>query len=303
MDDGKKKIYEGFGAFFYPPSQIYEIDLEQLPTISSWKRPIVINKKFSSNFRVIVTDDCFICPIGDNYKDSFDFLNILFAVFITKFYRAQIITKSDLCLTKWIQHSKYIEVNSNLSKSLRGLQESQREDDDTYNNWIDIRRQGIHKHLMELLLDQAVRFLNNKNFKNDLLIIGESGRMYNDDLFSISFLSSWIVVESIIEKIWSDFIKELKRTKSEKEALKNHHSWSVSHYVESLAFVEKLSQEGYECLTKLRKIRNDIIHRKKREVTKENAWNCLNVAICMLYNQLNQINPFEDVIYKKIKNS
>ncbi|QLH03008.1 hypothetical protein C5F47_05315 [Nitrosopumilus cobalaminigenes] len=289
----------GFGTFFYPPSQLYEANPEKLPRISTIKRPIVIDTTTSEGLRVLVTDDCFVCPIGKNEDEAFEFLNVLFAVFITKFHRARFITKNDICGFTWKEDWDYVVAAGSLSKSLRVIQESKREDDVDYEYWSTIERQPIQKHLMEMLIDQSARFLDNDSFKNDLLIIGESGGMYQDELFSISFLNSWIVIESVIERVWEKFVKDLKRTKEERQALKNHHSWSTSHYIEAFTFSEKLDSKGYECFTKLRKLRNDIVHRKKREVTQENAWNCLNIAITLIYNQLNQLeNPFEDVEYQ-----
>lgn len=288
----------GYGAFFSPPSQLCKANPEKLPPTNAGKRPIVIDTTTSEGLRVIVTDDCFVCPIGVSQKKAFEFLNVLFAVFITKFQRARFITKNDLCPFRWNQNLNEIFLASDVN-SLRSLQENKRDVDDDYEYWSTFERQPILIHLMEMLIDQSSRFIGNESFKNDLLIIGESGGMYQDDLFSVSFLNSWIVIESVIERIWEEYVKELNRTKEERQALNNHHSWSTSHYIEVFTFSGKLDSKGYECLTKLRKLRNDIVHRKKREVSKENAWNCMNIAIILIYNQLNQLkNPFKEVEYQ-----
>lgn len=289
-----------FGFFLYPPSHILEESLKILPPIKNGYRSIIINKKITPKIQILVTDDCFICPITDNYKTSVEVVNVLFSLLTTKNTKAQVVTNNDVCPASWIQDSNHISIWSRLGSSLRNLQETKRVDN--YEEWIQIKRQHIHKHLMEILIDQAVRFMYDMDFKNNLLIIGESSRIFNENLFGSSFLSSWIVVESIIEKIWNEFVKQLERKSVERDALKNHHSWTTSHFIESLSFAEKLNQDAYDCLTKLRKIRNDIIHRKKREITEENAWNCLNVAICLTYNQLNRIDPFDSVVYKEIEN-
>ncbi len=297
-DEGLKKEIIGFGAFFYPPSQIYELEPREPPPLKNFNRPVAVDTTTSTGLRVVVTDDCFVCPIVKNETESFEFLNVLFAVFTTKFHTARFITKNELSSFSLKPNGKNVHLTTGLSNSLRSLQESKREDDIDYEIWLLIQRQLIQKRLMENLIEQSSRFIKNDSFKNDLLIIGESGGMFQDELFSISFLNSWIVIESVIERVWEKFVKELKRTKEEKQALKNHHSWSTSHYIESLAFAEILNSPGYNCLTKLRKLRNDIIHRKKREVSMENAWNCLNIAIILIYNQLNELeDPFEEVEY------
>lgn len=298
----KKKTRVGQGAYFYPPVVIYESDpiLQLGKPTSKFMRKIACDYRNDDGFRVLVTEDGFVCPFVKEKTVALEFLNVLFAVFITKFHRAQFITKQDLSVFIWEEGSKAVDINRvRIGYSLRNDLESRRDHEEYFELWKIHRRTPIHKHLMQNLLDIAYRFYKNDEFKNDLILVGESGGMYNDELYGTSLLSSWIIIENLLDKIWNDYIVTLKRTREERDTLKNHRSWTASHHIEALSFAGILKKSNYDCLTKLRKLRNDLLHGKKRKSSKEQAWNALSVAIYMMYNRLNQTDPFLDVEYKK----
>ena len=293
----------GNGAYFFPAITVYEIGHETKlgKPVGFCQRKIIVNKILDEKFRVLVTEDGFVCPIVDKNKDAVEFLNILFATFATKFHAAHYITTMDLASFGWEERTDIAEVNrARVLTSIRNNLESQRDYEHSFNDWSAIPRQEVLKQLMENLLEQAYRFYRNPEFKDDLLLIGESWGLSYGEMYTASFLYSWMIVEGFLERLWNEYVDSLKRSGKEKRALKNQHSWSVSHYIEVFHFIGQLDENGYKCLNTLRKIRNAIVH-DRNKATQNEAWDCLEIAIYMVYNKLNQINSFTDVKLNKIK--
>lgn len=297
----KTEHYIGQGAFFDPPIVISDSATKLGKPPSKFMRKIVCKYENPDGFRVFVTDDGYVCPFLKNNTESWKFLNTLFAVFITKFQRAEFVRKLELTPFIWEESSDEVDINRvRFGRSYRNEFEIRRDSADYFELWQSHKRQNIDKYFMERLIDVAYRFYKNDEFRDDLILIGESHGMYSNELYGASVISSWTVIEIILHKIWINYIKTLKKTKESQRGLKNKNSLTASQYMKNLSFVKILKKPNYDCLTKLKKLRNDLVHGKKRNATKEQAWNSLSVAIYMLYNHLNQTDPFLDVEYKKI---
>lgn len=293
----------GYGAFFHPPMFVCESSNDTLGIMEgSNKRKIRCNFVFEDDFQVLVTDDGFVALLTERKDIALEYLNVLFSVFITKFHESRYITIEDLTLFAWNGPDSFLEIDLQSSPTLRNLFEIKRTSQGSFSDWQLIKRQEVDVHFMANMLSLAYDFYTNQETKTNLLLIGESSSLYFDRHFSASFLSSWLVIESLLENQWYEYIVSLKRSKEELDALKNHNSWTVSNFVEVFSFLGKIDSETRETLNKLRKIRNNIVHRTARKnnaVGTEEAHNCLSVAIDMVYNQLNQVNIFKDLKYKK----
>ena len=295
----------GFGAFFHPPMFVRESSTDLLGiTEGSNKRKIMCNFIFEDDFQVLVTDDGFVAPLTERKVIALDYLNVLFSVFITKFHEARYVTIEDLTLFAWDGPNDILEIDLQSSPTLRNLFEIKRSNHGSFSDWQLIKRQEVDVHFMANMLSLVYDFYTNQDTKTNLLLIGESSSLYFDRHFSASFLSSWLVIESLLENQWYEYVTSLNRSKEELDALQNHNSWTVSNFIEVFSFLGKIDSDTRETLNKLRKIRNNIVHRttrKKNAVGTEEAHNCLSVAIDMVYNQLNQVNIFKDLKYKKSK--
>lgn len=87
----------------------------------------------------------------------------------------------------------------------------------------------------------------------------------------------------------------LGRSSDDKDALKDHRSWTSYNYIEMFSFIGKMDSQARGVLNKLRKKRNYIVH-KREKVTTEEVKVCLNVAVRILYNQVHNPNePFLNV--------
>lgn len=296
------KIRKGFGAFCYPPLTIYDDKrrhLNELGLAEVNKRKTRGNYFDENDFQVLITEDGFIAPVTENKKRAFEFLNVFFAILITKFHKARYITSDDLIPFSWEAGSNKITLNLNHSVSLRNQFEAKREHEETYSDWKLIPRQETHSLFILRMLDFAERFTKNEVMKTDLLLLGESSGLYFDRHFRASLLSSWVVIEGILVNLWDEHISKLDRTKKEAEALKNAHTWSVANFVEVFSFLKMIDDNARKCISKLRKIRNDTVHNITKNVTEREAFNSLSVAIDMVYNRLNQENIFEGIKYKE----
>lgn len=292
----------GYGAYIYPPSVIYdELGInDKLGFVTEpYKRRTRGNAIFEDDFQVLVTEDGFIAPLTENKELSLNYLNVLFSTLVTKFHEARHITENDLTKFVWKQSTNFIELSIKNSKSLRNQFESKRDIESTFDDWNSIPRQEIPSLFLLQMMDFAYTFYMNNEMKTDLLFIGESSGQYFDRRFGSSLLSSWIVVESQLKKILQQYLST-PEGKEKKHLLKKKKP-DAHDIIQFLFEVKKISQDGVDCLTILKKTRNRITHDKSRNVTNEEAWNCLNVAISMVYNQLNKIDPFKDVKYQKLK--
>lgn len=297
------KKYLGNGAFIYPSITLHEtnsrkIELEKPPGFH--KRKIILNEKLDDEYRILITDDGFVCPILPDRKKTLEFLNVLFATLDTKFHSARFINRMDLTSFEWEENSDIVDINRVIhSQSLRNNFEERRDNESSFSHWSTLPRIPIDKSMMKALSNVAYRFYKNSKFKEDMLMIGESWGLAFDEMYTASFLFSWMIIENFLEQLWVLHVNTLQRTKNEKSSLKNHNSWTASNYIEVFSMIGQLDKKGYQCLTKLRKIRNGIVHDRKK-VGKKESLDCLEVSIVMLYNRLNQINPFEDVELKQI---
>lgn len=294
------KIRKGFGAFCYPPLTIYDDDripLNELDLAEVNKRKTKGGFLDENDFQVLITEDGFIAPVTENKKLAFEFLNVFFSILITKFHKARYITSDDLVPFSWESGSNEITLNLNHSVSLRNQFEAKRGHEETFSDWKLIPRQETHSLFILKMIDFTERFTKNEVMKTDLLLLGESSGSYFDRHFRASLLSSWVVIEGILVNLWDEHISKLERTKKESEALKNTHTWSVANFVEVFSFLKMMNDDARKCISKLRKIRNDTVHDKTKNVTEREAFNSLSVAIDMIYNRLNQENIFKGIKY------
>lgn len=298
------EIRKGFGAFFYPPITIYDGHEEQaeLGVAEVNIRRTKGNFLAENDFQVLITEDGFIAPITNDKKYAFEYLNVLFSTFITKFHKARYITSDDLVPFLWEGGSNKITINLNHSTSLRNQFEAKREHEETFLDWKHVERQQVHSLFMLQMLDIVERFEKNQEMKTDLLLIGESSGLYFDRHFRASLLSSWVVIEGILVNLWDEHVSKLDRTKNEIAGLKNNHTWSVANFIEVFSFLKMLNDDARKCISKLRKIRNDTVHDKTKMVTEREAFNSLSVAIDMIYNRLNQVSIFDGIKYKENPN-
>ncbi len=282
--------YTGRGFFLHPSLTISKIGDEQLGKVSSpHVRKISLDYKIGENFRILVTDDGFICPlIKLDEAEIHKFLNILIATLITKGVQSvQISWENDWALFKYEEGDDFVEIGKSRSEySLRNKFEFERDDEQTFPSWLEFPRKQIISKAMEGYLLQAYNFYNNLDYADDLLLIGQAWSLSFDGMESASFLYAWMIIENMLDKTWEQYVKSLNRTKKEKDFLTNNSSWYVSHKIQGLSIAGKIDDLTRDSLNRLRVKRNEIVH-ERNLVSKNEALDCMTVVTELVYNKIN----------------
>lgn len=285
----KMTTFRGKGTFLFPPITISEHGDEELGKCIPHQRDIVLDIQLNENIRILVSDDGFLVPITNlTPPENEKLLNTIIATLTTKTIPSRLSSwESDWADFNFEDGGKTIDIGYTKGGfSIRNHAEFERDDDNMFNFWIDMPRMQITSLMMKGFVEQAFLFYNNPEYVDDLLLIGESWSLSFDKMENASFLYSWMIIENMIEHTWRKYIKGLERTANEKDFLKNHNSWYISHMIQALSFAEKLSCVTRASFNTLRKIRNDIVH-NRHSVTKDETLDCLNLATELVYDKLN----------------
>ena len=104
-----------------------------------------------------------------------------------------------------------------------------------------------------------------------------------------------MLIETFVDQVWEEYIESLQRSKQDKQALKDHRSWTTHHHIETLSEIGRINPTVRNLLNKLRKKRNDVVHNRE-SVTDDESYSCLRVAIVIIVNRMNDPkNPFLNV--------
>ena len=281
--------HSGHGTFLFPPVTISQSGNKNLAKCIPNQRLIELDLNLAKDIRILVTEDGFIAPITKLIASENErLLNIIIATLTTKFTPSRLPSwASDWAEFRYEDGQNFIEVGfAKGGFSIRNQAEFERDDEATFHFWVDMPRISITTTNLKGFLEQAFRFYNNSEYADDLLLIGESWSLSYEGMENASFLYSWMIVEKMIEQTWRKYVESLQRSPNEKDFLKSHNSWYISHMIQALSFAGKLDDDTRESLNKLRKIRNDIVHNRYR-VTKEESLDCLNLSTELVYDKLN----------------
>lgn len=124
--------------------------------------------------------------------------------------------------------------------------------------WITNRIVPIEKLSKVSKLSCTSRLLNVSSALPDF--IASAYYNFSTQNLSESMLSSWIVVEQIIDYLWGEYVRELQNSKREKR-LRDTRTYSSAVRIEVLFMSGELSNQEYEMFQKARKSRNDLAHR------------------------------------------
>lgn len=300
------KEFHGSGAFFYPPITVYENESDKkLGRLKEWKkRKIMVDKFYEPDFRVLVTDDGGICPlIESNRPDPFDFLNVVFATLtITTDYPSFRMHLRDWSSFTWIEGEDHVKMNQGtVLQSIRTQLELRRDEDSTFISWTMIPREPISKLIIENVIDLAHNIYVNSKFREDILFFGETHSLFSDELYTASFLYSWMLIENFLERSWIDYVDlALPNNATENKILKEFIRQTSDNYIKLFTELKKIDTKGCQALHKLREIRNDIIH-EKYTPTKNETYDCMMIVLTILTNRINGKNPFDSLKLEHIK--
>jgi hypothetical protein len=87
--------------------------------------------------------------------------------------------------------------------------------------------------------------------------------IYYKEQHEAAFLYGWMLIETYLKEIWDGHIESFKnRTKADKDALKDHRSWTGYYHIEMLSYIMNIKPEVRSLFHALRKKGNKVAHEK-----------------------------------------
>jgi hypothetical protein len=154
--------------------------------------------------------------------------------------------------------------------------------------WADIRLQGRRGLVSKQVLEAAATDLTHLISKH-----GDAGVMlldlylratkaFQDHNHSLSVINYWTIIEIILNELWEALIDDKAITgKRRKNLREDSRTFSAAVIVETLDFLDRIPDIGYDDITKTRKIRNGWIH-SLVEVNKDDAIRANDVCARLL---------------------
>ena len=129
------------------------------------------------------------------------------------------------------------------------------------------------------------KIYQNKELKQDILILTKAIQNYHQKDFESSFIFSWLLIERSIYKNWKEFIIGKISLKERQKYFLNKNAWPTKRIIELLNLLEKINDDKYQHYEKYREIRNKISH-GFMSIDSDDAYSCLNSARGILFNKM-----------------
>jgi len=287
-------VLEGHGVFCYPHITVHNTSIElpyQAPT-KEIRRKIKLNYELPS-LQILVTDDGFFGVLSDE-SSTRKFLEIVFAtMLIYKNIPAEQFSVHDMIQFKWEKGSDEIEIPQFLPTPRNHIA-FERDVKETFFRLKKFKRTLVTEQDLRSILNTSYEYSKNYELSNELILLAQGWSLFSNDSLNATFLYGWMLIETLLDKMWRHYIATLQRTSDEKDDLKSHRNWSAYQQIEAMSFIGKMNDKTRKLLTYLRKKRNAIIH-DMYQVTREESQNCLETAFRIIRNQLESRDPFYSV--------
>lgn len=292
------QIYKGKGVFCHPPICVIDAgedsDLEKPPFHKARKKKF--SEKLTDAIQVVVTNDGFIGLVMEGSDDEIlEFINTLISIMMSKGQRSLYALEEDLCQFEYNSDTQVVHIVSNQVFSLRNRLEFERDNDITYSLWRMTPRDSVDVKTLNEWFVSALKFYQDDDLRNYLLLLGESWGLAYEKKFKASFLYAWIIVETALE----NYCLNHDSLSVEKTVLKNKVK-NISNIIETLKKHAKIDSDSFQSIEKMRNLRNKLVHKITTEITSDDAHNCMHVANKILYNKFNQLeSPFVNITLVK----
>lgn len=295
------EIIKGKGVFFHPPFSI--VDIDEAPDLLQPESPKTRTVRFvqtKDDFQIIVTTDGFVgVTLVGSDDDILKLLNVLIATVLTKGQRALFASDVDLCNFEYDHENSKITIQSPQVFSLRNRFEFERDHDDTYSLWAQTPRDKVFFKTMAKFFDQAYSFYKNDELRDYILLLGEAWGLSYEKLHKASFLYSFMIIETTIDNFLTNHIESLSIPEPEKKIIKQNTS-QISRSIKLLHDLQKMDDDTFDSIEKLRNKRNDIVHEFSTQISPDDAHNCIHVANEIIYNKFNLLpSPFVNIRFVK----
>lgn len=135
----------------------------------------------------------------------------------------------------------------------------------------------IDKSLMEDIIRKAEKITENKEVKNYLLLLLDATTHMLTGANKAAFLHGWIVIEKYIDDVWAKNLLQQGITGTRHKKLCESILWTTDDKLEMLNLLGVIPNERYVEMVRLKKIRNDVVH-KERAVHSREAQECLRLC-------------------------
>jgi len=283
-----ERIIIGFGTHFYPPIWIGNIPKQSFQ--DKFWGILMLNYLFEKSFdtkykkKVLIVDkDGFVAICEKNKEKAIEMLNEIMATTLLFNMQATAIRESEI---------SEVEIDLDVIKIIRitrisGSRKTMRTElmDERWQSFssgqLSFTRTIVPKQKITEIIKQANKITRNTDVNSYLSIILESYTHFINFEYIQSFIMSWTIIEKYLAQMWIQYIETLKTNKYRRDKLKSHVFWSTDYIIEGLNFGGKINYVDYELFMKLKKWRNDIIH-KNRKPPKETVEKCLNLSFSII---------------------
>jgi hypothetical protein len=291
------QISNGIGTFLYPNglavTKSQEVTTE-LDIRTDDSREVVLIYDFK-DYKLLVTDDCFIGIVCNEENKVLDILNVIFATMLLYGVGGEIALRKDLCYFHWDQNYS-LNVYQKNGPSERVMFGFSRNNSNEYKNWLSYNGRKFYTvNLIKKIFDKSLVYYSNDELKDDLLYILNGYTLYYDEQYRGAYLYAWMIIEDFIVKSWEEYTSLLQISSEDKESRKDFRNWTVYHMIEVFWTINKVNTDLKNLLKKLRKKRNNIVH-DRAYVSATDAFCCLRIMALILMNRKKDINnPFINI--------
>ena len=268
------KHLPGFGTCFYPPILIEEL-------VSTVEDQIYQRyEKLAKNVCVARIDNMTVAVskggvIGIQTHDSEEaekILNTIMAVTLVSGLPAHFVRKSEIAhinfekdtfemrASQWMMSSIRMQMFSSLMSF--GMEHQE-----------DTRVQ-IPLEMLELIINHCKEVLNAPEKQKLLELLLSGYTLLENDSYAQSFLASWTIMELHLYSLWADKLASAGVTRKTREDLSR---WSLYHVLEILHVDKLVTEDDYNDLKRMQKLRNDVTH-EGYVITKKQAEECYRMA-------------------------
>ncbi len=274
---------QGFGTYFYPP-----IWIDEIPQLTFREKMGVggylkyCKKSFDVDYngaKVIVNVDGFIGVVLDDKETSKKILNKIMAVLLFNDISTETIRDSELenltISDTWEIKGQSWSGQPTLRTDL-GMEKWDMGPVD-----IALKRSKIPHNKLKAIIQQTEKV--DPAFDNSLLFLLEAYTHFRHSEYLQSLFMSWLIIEGYLSEQLGELLNEKKATNKRKEKLQHR---SIDYALEILNLAGKLEDKDYGSFEELKKKRDSIAHNSKKEITKNDADKCLNIAFALLKGKI-----------------
>ena len=278
--------YDGFGVHLFPPIIIdseHKRSIEELVhnTSNQLGRDKVFDMKICNN-QIIVNKDGFVFVESKSKEDALRILNLTMAFGAFYKFPLHAVREHELVMANYDRQNLTVTGMQWNTETRRAYLI-----DDSFNpkyNYSITKTEIIPETIKEIL-SNTEKLLEHKKLSEDMRLLNDGLTHFMNSEFSPSFILGW----SMIEKHYSDICNMLFSQKdmyyNRLSKLNNSNQWTIDYVLKVLSFLDKIDENSYDLLMKLKRKRNKFYHCGK-QVTKDDADRCIKYAMRLLVDKI-----------------